>query len=186
MIADLELKNEDYLVKYKESEYEDDDLKIAYAILQFWREHNNWEFVIYFSTNWADKRILQKIFETEISIKDKITVAFGAIKLWFYLGTKIYSVWKIKIITDEKAIINRELLDFISKIMGSLSLNKDNLKVSTSKTINSQIIENDLSNLKIAKVSTMNTKDDIYKQESNLASQSKFKFPFLIYILFIN
>ena len=35
LITELELNNEVYLVKYKESEYEDDDLKLAYAILQF-------------------------------------------------------------------------------------------------------------------------------------------------------
>ena len=169
----MELNNEVYLVKYKESEYEDDDLKLAYAILQFWKEHSCWEFVIHFSTNVADKCILQSIFETEISIKDKITVTFGTSQLWLYLGTKVYSVWRIKVITNEKAIINKELLGFIAKIMESLSLNKDNFKVSTSKTINPQIIENDLSNLKIAKVSTISTKDDIYRSCSDAIPQSK-------------
>ena len=57
--------------------------------------------------------------------------------------------------------------------MESLSLNKDNFKVSTSKTINPQIIENDLSNLKIAKVSTISTKDDIYRSCSDAIPQSK-------------
>ena len=172
-IDKLELKNEDYKEKAKESRYRFENIELIFALLQFCREHNFCEFVIHFTMNERNKGNILKIFEDELSSRDKITATFKTSQLWFYLGTRINSVWKIRVITKERTMINKELTDFIAKIMRSLTLNKDNLKISTSLMLNSQMIESDLHVLKIKTVSSINTITDINKLWISAKSQSK-------------
>ena len=159
IIEKLKLKSEDYKEYAKNSKFGNSEL--LYAILQFWKENEPWEFVIHFSMNGMDRKNLLLIFEEELNSNKNIKATFGTSQLWFYIGMMVYKVWKIKVITNEKAMINKDLINFIAITMEELGLNKKDLKVTWSSTINPQIIETDQHSLKISKKSLNNSEVDI-------------------------
>ena len=108
---------------------------------------------------WIENNILW-IFEEESESNSKIKATFGTSQLWFYIGTMVNKVWKIKVITNEKIMINKNLINFIAITMKGLGLNKNDLKVTSSSTINPRIIETDQYNLKTSKKPLNNSKED--------------------------
>ena len=161
IIGKLQLKSEDYKECAKNSKFKFRNSELIYAILQFWKENELWEFVIHFSMNGMDRKNLLWIFEEELNSNKNIKATFGTSQLWFYIGMMAYKVWKIKVITNEKAMINKDLINFIAITMTGLGLSKENLKLTTSSTINPQIIETDQRNLKTNKKPLNNSKVDI-------------------------
>lgn len=124
---------------------------IFFTILRFWEANKGPEYILYFQKLTQQTNDILEIYKDEIKSCKELKTIIGVNQLWWYLGSKITILCRIRFITKEVGMLNDSMKNFIRELMKSLNRNVEDINLIITKDLNSKIIEKDRWELKLMK-----------------------------------